>query len=161
TFARALAAGRARVHVRDGRLASPQDPAGSTTDLGDARLPIFAPVSEIAKELRRLKGRATLFDLLAHATLLRAPGYTSDPARQGQKLAGPELLGLFQRAVLDQRAVVFLDGLDETADGAERKRVIELIHDFLDHHVASQRPPDASNQLIVTSRIVGYWDQSL
>jgi formylglycine-generating enzyme required for sulfatase activity len=81
----------------------------------------------------------------------------------GQAYASHPRLSDFLRLALDKGAcMVLLDGLDEVGDDPVhgqplRTQVVQRVQQFGDRWCADDRP----NQLVVTSRIEGYWDEAL
>lgn len=129
-------------------------------DLGPTRIPIFVRIAGYAQHRKRSGGVLPLIEHLGFhlAPTLEATARTSD----GEAL-DPHALNAFFRSILRQRqAVLLFDGLDEIADLEDREPVAAEIEQFLDAHIPSSAgSPLATaslegNQVVVTSRIVGY-----
>jgi len=81
----------------------------------------------------------------------------------GQEYASHPRLGEFLRWALEKgTCMVLLDGLDEVGDDPVRGQplrtgVVQKVQQFTDRWCAADRP----NRLVVTSRIEGYWDETL
>ena len=107
--------------------------AGERLGLREKHLPIFVPLRQLKQLLEGDDGGTTL------------PAYLTERyARLGMRPRE----GFFERALRDGRCLVLLDGLDEVADEAERRRMSE----WVDCRVALY----PQNRYVVTSRPPGY-----
>ena len=133
---------------------------GDTTqrlfDLGPARLPVYVRIATFL-EHRRRAGRALAFE--EHLGHHLSPFGETPHAADGRPL-DPEVLNRSIREAIRQgQVVLLLDGLDEIADPADRAPIARAVESFLDNILLPQTPPGPAgvgNQVIVTSRIVGY-----
>ena len=136
-FARAIGAGSPRVQVAwryvDTGAIRPEQPV----DLGSARLPIYLRIADLADELNRRGGQGSLDDLLGFGVSLGRPVYLDRPERKGKEIDPKVLTDFLLGALGRQEAVVFLDGLDEITNPADRQPIVNLIHRFLDVHFAA------------------------
>ncbi|MCS6938712.1 MAG: caspase family protein [Roseiflexus sp.] len=171
TFAQALQAGRERVIVPAAQVhADADDPDRlPDVDLGPARLPVLLRLADY-EAARWQDGRdtsLTIADYLGRQPWQGQPLFT-DPER-GRKL--------LQQALNEGRALVLCDGLDEITDQTRRRRVVDaliaFIHEYVRDPASNACPADeeraiggiaatlpverGGNQIIITSRIVGYY----
>lgn len=154
-----------------------QQVAPCNTDLGIKQLPLLVRVGEFAEALNN-KPELTLNDYLGEHTwmgnsILALPPDISDKQKR-------QFILQFKLAIQDYIengcAFIILDGLDEISAGARRRKIVQLIEDFTHMHV--QTPNGRSvfdeysvlandidedipilsggNQILITSRIVGY-----
>jgi energy-coupling factor transporter ATP-binding protein EcfA2 len=129
----------ALLYARD--LAENTDRVGSELGLHERGvLPIFLPLRQIGRYLAEhhraddgTDGHGLLLDFLA--AMLR-----------NERIAVPA--DFFDEALRTGRAAILLDGLDEVADPALRRRVSRLVDSFTRAHPGCR--------FVVTSRIVGY-----
>ena len=124
---------------------------GDLASLGPPRLPIFIQIRDIANEIR-LAGERPLEEYLACGKFTSQPAYPEGHPLQHEPIERKTLTSLFLRYIEAQRAVILLDGLDEVGTVAERLQIVARIHDFMERRFGSGR----GNQLVVTSRVVGY-----
>jgi hypothetical protein len=124
---------------------------GNRVSLGQPRLPIFIQIRDIANEIRSA-GDRPLEEHLACGKFSSEPAYPEGHPLQHKPIDRKTLTSLFLRYIEAQRAVVLLDGLDEVSTVAERLQIVARIHDFIERRYGSGR----GNQLVVTSRVVGY-----
>lgn len=157
---RALDAGaQRRVMVPLSQIDPDIQAAGSEiVDLGPARLPIFLRLAHYARELaerdRKLQPSLPLIDYLGH---------DPDSCGLSDGLSAEARHALFSAHLQRGEAVVVLDGLDELSE-ANRRSVVLKIQDFMENHIPVVGPDEAQgqpwqdggNQVIVTSRYVGY-----
>lgn len=101
-------------------------------DVSDVSVPVVVSLAAFAAKL-------VSEDTNLHAYLLGSAGY--DIA---------SFATVLDKALVEGRGQVFLDGLDEVIDRDLRVRVAKLIDDFATRHML------AGNQVIVTSRLAGY-----
>ncbi|MES1243930.1 MAG: NACHT domain-containing protein [Acidobacteriota bacterium] len=135
----------------------PSAPEGSPDlDLGPVRVPILVRVASFAAACQENSG-------LALSTYLgRHLGSAQDrkvSLAKGEEI-DPEALNALLLGLLDTgRAVVLIDGLDEIGDHEVRRVVAHKIDQFFDvwlRDSLSLPVRDGGNQMIATSRIVGY-----
>ena len=124
--------------------------------LGSPRLPILIRVARFAKYIDsfRLTGSldSALFDFLG------------EQAHDFEATAGvpgiPQIRALCQKAVLDNRAVLLIDGLDEVVESKLRSRICIAVERFIGDYVLDKerlrRPVGEGNQVVITSRVTGY-----
>lgn len=149
-----------RVTVSQAQVNPDAPPGGEDlVDLGPARLPIFLRLAHFARELseRSLRGESSL-ELEDYLGL--------DPDTCGFKdgLTPQARNQLFAAHLERKRAVVVLDGLDELPEGSQvegsRRSVVLKVQTFIKKHmpsaVAGTPGADGGNQVIVTSRYIGY-----
>lgn len=157
--ARALLAGADEVRVPLSKLDVTSDGADGEVSLGPPRLPVLARVADIAGALKRHSGETpVMLDLLAgHSWFGSVPVWSRNTGRYRQDDAVPAPLRreLVRRALVEGRALIMLDGLDEIADPHERGAVTEAVTDFL-RQDAARRTGAGRNLVLVTSRIAGY-----
>ncbi|CAF4855165.1 unnamed protein product [Rotaria socialis] len=138
-----------------------------TPCLGPVRLPILVRVGDIAKALS-LDPCLSFLDCLCHPTWF------------GEILCARHE-EFIREYILQGHTLIIIDGLDELPSKRQRQYIVSLIRDFIHKHVLSpssfvsafddaslvELSPDdkpvniGGNQLIVTSRIVGYYAQPL
>lgn len=171
TFARALQAGRERVVVPAAQVhADTDDPDEMPdVDLGPARLPMLLRLADY-EAARWQDGRDTS---------LTIAGYLGRQPWLGQPLFADAASGgeLLRRAINEGRALILCDGLDEITDQTRRGQVVDALIAFIREHVRDPQsnacPADeeratggiaatppverGGNQIIITSRIVGYY----
>ncbi|WP_298404920.1 caspase family protein [uncultured Chloroflexus sp.] len=168
TFAQALLAGRERVVVPAVQVyADEENPDQKPdVDLGAARLPVLLRLADY-EAARWADGRDT--SLTIAAFLGRQP-WLGQPlfahAEQGERL--------LHQALTHGQALILCDGLDEIADQTRRGRVVDaltaFIHEYVRDPVSGYCPVDedrntdwtlpaehGGNQILITSRIVGYY----
>lgn len=127
-----------------------QDQEG-TVELGPARLPILIKIPEYVKYFEEHKGAQRLVDYCG-LHLPKLPGVSTEEVK--------ELLWHF---ISNGNAVVMLDGMDEIVQD-RRNQIILQIEEFIKHSLkidASDRFASSpfefgGNQVVLTSRIVGY-----
>ena len=168
-FAHALQRDDTQVRVYTHQVRSGEETAASERglDLGPARLPVFVSIPDYARA-RRPRGEPdrglTLYEFLESGLFLdRVPRGLSRQA------AGT----LVSEAVRQGQALVILDGLDEVGDTRLRRKVLEAVRRFLQEWCPAKSSEILSedglalsslahpttflgNQVIITSRIVGY-----
>ncbi len=164
-LALALKRGDERVTVPARHVSPTADPE-ATVDLGPARLPLLVRVADFAEARSKGDPYLPLADFLGpHPWLGERPSGDPDALR-----------ALAAEALAQGRAVVILDGLDEITDAHQRLEMVSAIEAFIRDHV---RDPDGrspldggwrawahdptqgpaqtgGNQVVITSRIVGY-----
>ena len=130
--------------------------------LGFPRTPVLIRVSQLAK-FRLELGSVSLLELIR---------------TQAFELSGENLSGLqanvvnnvCYEAILQQRAVILIDGLDEIVDSMLRVTITQTIESFINDHVLTNLNLGESgqlyggvdsaiqgNQIVITSREVGYY----
>ena len=160
-FAQAMWSGHERVDVLSRYVDTDTLRPNQRVDFGSTRLPIYLRVADLVPEFRRLKGQVAIEDLLGCGVTGGRPVYLDTPQRRGTPIE-PENLAKFFRACLGrQEAVVFLDGLDEVADPHDREQIVRLLDPFLEIHFRQPAAPGTGNQLVVTSRRIGYENNAL
>ncbi|MCB0030813.1 MAG: hypothetical protein KDE28_23035, partial [Anaerolineales bacterium] len=156
-----------------------------SVDLGPARIPILLRVSDYAEARQKHKlkdhdnGGLALIDYLGrHPWLGEYPTFGHNHPRRGERMPWDGLNRLIRTRLRQGRAVVILDGLDEITRGTERDGIVAAVEAFVRDWItapdgsnpfvrnirpwrsdlAQQFPVNAGgNQLIVTSRIAGYY----
>ena len=136
------------------------NPAADETDkvvsLGATRIPILVRVASFANA-RKAKPQLRLAQFLGHHL-------GSDADILGRELDSHMLNELFLNLLQSGRVILLLDGLDEIGDQAIRKDIVQEIDRFIKElipdHVSSPYEY-GGNQIIITSRIVGYQMASL
>lgn len=138
-------------------------------EFGPARIPIVIRIGEFADALRK-NIDLTLFDYIGKHRWFGKSMYSEGESstNSSQKLA----LAL-QDYVRQGQALIILDGLDEIVVSDERIRLVNLVESFVDTYIQTpshnsvfderffgeiiDKPAElGGNQLVVTSRIVGY-----
>ncbi|CAF0896288.1 unnamed protein product [Didymodactylos carnosus] len=155
-----------------------RDPLSNSV-LGPARMPILIRVGELA-EFIRFNGTSTLFDYIGRQTWM---GISLFDGLVGESDAR-RTTAVVQEYVIQGRALVILDGLDEIPASEHRRKIVQLVREFVGLYILtplfvsayddvttvesrvinprSDNPlQSGGNQLIVTSRIVGYYAQPL
>jgi hypothetical protein len=163
-LARALRAGEARVRVPVDQVDPTHQGAAVLEDIGLARLPILVRVAELATVRAATPAHEhppTLLEFLErHAWRDAPPVYGENAPRhlRGTRIDRRRLGALLARAIAEGRAVVLLDGLDEVVQAEQRDDVVRAVSSFMSDHVREDGAPRdvGGNQLVVTSRIVGY-----
>ncbi|MFE0677065.1 hypothetical protein [Streptomyces sp. NPDC058867] len=134
------------------------DATGRLIDLGPARVPVFLRLAHFAHELARRER--------AHEPPLSLAEYLGrDPDLRGADADGRNAV---LRTFLDEgRAVIVLDGLDELPEG-NRRTVSLAVQKFIEEAAAANAAEESDwpwrtggNQVIVTSRYVGYRSMSI
>lgn len=153
------------------------DPALSGTDepvnLGPVRVPILIRVATFAND-RKATPQRRLAEFIGHHV---GTVYGQRVANgRGQVLDPFQLNSLFVQLLEAGQAVVLLDGLDEINDPADRYDIVREIDRFIEAYLPEESDfrlsvseqevrmvkgvgapfEDGGNQVIVTSRIVGY-----
>jgi hypothetical protein len=137
-----------------------------STDYGPLRIPILIRIGEFAEMLKE-QPSLTLFDYIGKHKWM-GKSIVDDPS-----ISLDDLSGALQDYIRYGQAMIILDGLDEIPVSDQRSLIINIVENFVDTYV--QTPTGASafddrhltrlldnpsksggNQLIVTSRIVGY-----
>jgi hypothetical protein len=137
-----------------------------STDYGPLRIPILIRIGEFAEMLRD-HSSLTLFDYIGQHKWM-GKSIVADSSISLHKLSCA-----LQDYIKHGQALIILDGLDEIPVSDQRSKIINIVENFVDTYV--QTPTGASvfdnphlsklfddpsklggNQLIVTSRIVGY-----
>nr|MBA3534604.1 hypothetical protein [Ardenticatenales bacterium] len=167
-FAQAMLGGATQVTVpaREVRTGESTEEDAEIT-LGPARLPV--PVRLADYEAWRWQGERdsgrSLFDYLGQQSWLGRALH--DNLTVGQAIV--------QYHLRQQQALLLFDGLDEITDRQRRGQVVDAIHHFLRDHVRDPQsgrcaadadfvpwlqgsaPPQGGNQLLLTSRVIGYY----
>ncbi|UJR20398.1 hypothetical protein I4U23_023529 [Adineta vaga] len=137
-----------------------------STDYGPLRIPILIHIEEFAEILTK-QPSLTLFDYIGKHKWMRC--FPIDDST----LSTDDLSCVLQDYVKHGQALIILDGLDVIPVSDQRSKIISIIENFVDKYV--QTPLNTSvfdnpqlsrlfddpsrsggNQLVVTSRIVGY-----
>lgn len=124
----------------------------AVVDLGISRLPIVIKIPEYAKFFDQNKDseKKGIIDFCGiHIPTI--PGITSDEIRQ-----------LISHYLASDKAIVFLDGMDEVVK--DREKILVEIRKFITYWINLGLAPEAKaslqdvggNQIMITSRIVGY-----
>ncbi|CAF1217853.1 unnamed protein product [Adineta ricciae] len=138
-------------------------------EFGPFRMPIVIRIGEFADALRK-KQNLTLFEHIGEHKWF---GRSMLSRVDSSKISERELAMVLQDYVREGHALIILDGLDEIVVSQERMRLVNLVETFVETYV--QTPSHRAvlddcfqveildepgqlggNQLIVTSRIVGY-----
>ncbi|CAF3324968.1 unnamed protein product [Rotaria socialis] len=147
--------------------------------VGPPRMPILIRVGEFVEALQKNKD-LSLIDYIGFHTWMGdsmlnfKPGQSKDDQQKQMKQLQIALHDYIKKGY----ALIVLDGLDEIPESETRKNVVTLVEDFVANYV--QTPSSVSvfddqfingeldipykaggNQLIITSRIVGYHKQPL
>ena len=137
--------------------------------LGPARLPVLLRVSDYAEIYE--KQPTMLIDYLGHH-----PWFGQRPSYGGELLSSEQLNKFIKTYLRKGEAVVILDGLDEINGLTAREEIVREIETFIEDWINNQGQPKSQmsedflwnildrdepvstggNQIIVTSRIVGY-----
>ncbi len=179
-LAQAIKQERATVQVPADHVRPDADPE-QTEELGQARLPLLVRIAHYtaARWPREQPGQDTRLSLLDY--ICSGRHLVGKMAQENNAAAWSALI---TRHIQDGRALFILDGLDEVTDTAHRHEVVAQIVQLIETHVQDphgqtpldpgyhvaqmlaptpgDQPPFAEaeigtgNQLIVTSRIVGY-----
>ena len=138
---------------------------GARTDLGPVRVPIFLRVAHYARDLAERKDKG-----LPARTLEQFLGRDPDSCGLPDGLTPERRNALLCEFLQDGQAVVVFDGLDELSE-ANRRTVLADIDEFINAHTRENLAEDADesgtplraggNQVVVTSRYVGYRNMSL
>ena len=145
-------------------------------DLGPTRLPIFLRISDFAEYVETCinenKKQINLIDFLGfHPSFHQYShsNFSNDP-NEKQKLSA-QLNHLIRKALIENNAVIVLDGLDEIA--FHRSIVVQSVDKFIEEWIYQKnrekdyqsefaRPVDVGgNQIIITTRIAGYHNEPL
>jgi hypothetical protein len=133
-------------------------------DLGPTRLPIFLRLAHFARELSERGERHE-----PSIELEQYLGLDLDSRELADGLAATDRNALFLKYLAENRAVVVLDGLDELPESTQiegsRRSVLAKVQNFIGRHrptdTASKPCEVGGNQVIVTSRYVGYKASSI
>jgi energy-coupling factor transporter ATP-binding protein EcfA2 len=112
--------------------------------LGPARLPVFIRISEYADFFEHRDVNRGIIDYCGYH-LPQLPELDQEAAHQ-----------LIRYYLKKQNAVIFLDGMDEVVQ--HRELIIQQIETFMANWIPQEGIPghDGGNQIIITSRHVGY-----
>lgn len=128
-------------------------------DLGPAgRIPIYVRIATYLDHRTRAGGALGFEEHLGyHLT----PLSTQVPKTADGRALDPAALNkLFSKAIAEGRAILLLDGLDEIANIEDRGPVATAVEVFFDEILFRNKKAGATdnegNQVVVTSRIVGY-----
>ena len=134
-------------------------------DLGPTRIPILIQISEFAKWLTE-HPMSPLIDYIGEHTWAR------------ELYIGEEGAKVLKELVVNDHVLILLDGLDEILEIRRREEIVDIVRKFIDDYVRApnfisafddapfntnvslemQSPKKfGGNQVIVTSRIVGYY----
>ncbi|CAF1439005.1 unnamed protein product [Adineta ricciae] len=143
--------------------------------LGLTRMPILIHIGEFAEYLEKHES-AELFDYIGYQTWMKTEVFSSSQSGS--------TTNALQEYVIQGKALVILDGLDEIPKCNVRRKVIYLVKKFIDSYVLTpsgvspfddsfvvesckltptKTPPSETtgNQLVMTSRIIGYYAEPL
>ncbi|CAF0988036.1 unnamed protein product [Adineta steineri] len=136
---------------------------------GFTRMPILIRIGEFAEALAE-NNSLTLFDYIGHHKWFGKP--VLPPNMINSSTAG-QISRALQDYVKKGQALIILDGLDEIPASEQRSALVNLVEKFVDEHVKTplfgsaldnlhamhlnDNPSQSGgNQLLITSRIVGY-----
>jgi len=126
--------------------------------LGLAKLPVLVHVSEYSRVWKKFP---KLIDFLGYHTWMNnSPTFIDDNGNEAV-IPGKMLNMVIKKHIRKQRAVIILDGLDEITDLSMRDNIVNSIEEFIDLYIPEKLSGEAENQLLVTSRIVGYHSRPL
>ncbi|CAF1209903.1 unnamed protein product [Adineta ricciae] len=140
-----------------------------TTDFGPARIPILIRIAEFAEALRE-NDTLSLFDHIGHHTWF-GKYFRSEESTSTSALS--QLAAALQDYVRQGQAVVIIDGLDEISVSDQRAKILHCLETFIHTHIRApslrsvmddpnfvrhiDKPAETGgNQILITSRIVGY-----
>ncbi|MBW4669949.1 MAG: CHAT domain-containing protein [Cyanomargarita calcarea GSE-NOS-MK-12-04C] len=135
------------------------NPAADETDelvsLGSTRIPIFVRVASFANA-RNAKPQLRLAQFLGHHLGSDYENIVADS--RGRKIDSHTLNKVFLNLFETGRVILLLDGLDEIANPTIRSEIVKEIDLFIKALIPDNvgSPCDGGNQVIITSRIVGY-----
>jgi len=130
-------------------------------DLGPARLPILIRASQYVDEIAQARSSGTRIPTLYE--VLSRPLWDKQPpvdrtTPQLSPLPADELARTIHGAIDSGRAVILIDGLDEVVSVELRSDLMNGLSEFIESHIERQlQPPPHGNQIVITSRVVGYW----
>ncbi len=130
-------------------------------DLGPPRFPVLVRAAQFAEALRVSRDSRQeppkLLDILTHPQWERR--FPHDPSSGTSGIPASSTAKRIEEAILGNRAVLLIDGLDEVTTSADRKAIVAAIDDFLQLQVNSEGMPGETggNQVVITSRVAGYW----
>ena len=140
--------------------------------LGPTRMPILIRVSEFAQEWNTYNG--SLYEFIGHQTWGgRTPSYPAGHTLADQPIPVEALKWMMQYYIRRRQAVIILDGLDEISSFGNRDEVVQSINQFMtywiddlyeiggDNEIKETPVEIGGNQLVVTSRITGYYASHL
>jgi hypothetical protein len=149
-FARALLEGQTFVQVR-ADLVQPGARSGNPIDLGPTRLPFLIRIADYARERWEREGVDN------HLSLENFISRHWNSNNLPVSLPHEVVHALVRDYLIQGRALVVLDGLDEVSNPNQRRAVMQTVKNFI-----QAQPPApknniwAGNRLLLTSRIVGY-----
>ncbi|CAF1560966.1 unnamed protein product, partial [Adineta ricciae] len=140
-----------------------------TTDFGPARIPILIRIAEFAEALRE-NDTLSLFDHIGHHTWF-GKFFRSEESTSTSALS--QLAVALQDYIRQGQVVVIIDGLDEISVSDQRAKVLHCLETFIHTHIRApslrsvmddpnfarhiDKPAETGgNQILITSRIVGY-----
>jgi hypothetical protein len=130
-------------------------------DLGPARLPILIRASQYVDEIAQARNSGTRIPTLYE--VLSRPLWDKQPpvdrtTPQLSPLPADELARTIHGAIDAGRAVILIDGLDEVVSVELRSDLMKGLSEFIESHIERQgQLPPHGNQIVITSRVVGYW----
>lgn len=136
-----------RDNDKERRLLNPLD----NSVLGPLRIPILVRVGEVVTQLTE-NPSYSLLDCIGRPTWFGKLAVVND----AQLVAV-----LIRRAIEQGQALIMFDGLDEIPNAQQRKTVVSLVRNFIHDYVFTQQLKTGTNQVIVSSRIVGYFVEPL
>jgi len=149
-FARALLEDRTFVQVR-ADLVQPGARTDKRIDLGPARLPLLIRIADYARVRWEKEG------IDSHLSLENFISHHWNSHNLPVDLPTEAVHALVKDYLLQGRALVVLDGLDEVSNPSQRRAIMQTVKSFI-----QAQPPTsknnvwAGNRLLLTSRIVGY-----
>jgi hypothetical protein len=150
-------------------------------DLGPKRLPVLIRVGEFSKAIH-LQSDLTLYDYIGQHTWMGDPmlnfGRATSTSERNSLISKLKLA--IQDHIKRGMAFIILDGLDEIPISTHRKHIVKLIENFVQAYVRTpenrsvfelqsfskkkyeDKPGESGgNQILITSRIVGYHAEPL
>ncbi|MFO0953622.1 MAG: hypothetical protein U0835_21205 [Isosphaeraceae bacterium] len=93
------------------------------------------------------------------AECLARPRWDGPPESPRGPLEARAVARVILDAIEDGRAVVLIDGLDEVTTAEDRRALLDAVDRFLARSASAPGAPSETggNQVVVTSRVVGYW----
>jgi len=151
-YVRAMLQQETHVQVR-ADLVQPGAESETLLDLGPVRLPLLVRIADYAQ------ARWTTRDGDTHLPLERFLGRHENRQDRPAGLTQDVIQAIAWHYLALGQALVILDGLDEVADPGRRRLIMHEVKRFLRGPIPAIDLPErawAENQLLLTSRIVGY-----
>jgi len=149
-FARAFRQGATHVKVQ-ADLVRPGDEYNKLVDLGPVTLPILIRIADYARvrwDKEQGDSRISLEAFL---------GFRRNQQNLPSKLTSEAADAIIREYLMQGRALIVLDGLDEVGDPDQRKAVMQAVRKFLQAQPpVAQNDEWTGNHVVLTSRIVGY-----